>query len=308
MVTEENIKISSTPMNFDAQCIGLDIGGTTTKIAIVSNDGSVDALTTIPTAGPAPALLEAVLERIADLPECSNGIGVGVAGFVDEARSMMAYNPNVAWLEGFPLRAELEQRSGRRVALDSDSNAACLAEFTFGVGRGSRRFLCLSIGTGVGGGMIVDGEIVRLAHGGLGDIGHVIVQPFGPLCGSGCHGCAEALISAPGILARWGQNGDGVREIVRAAQEGDAKAAALLVETGRLLGIAIASQAVVLFPDVVAIAGGVAEADELLLAPAREAIEALTGPFYRSALRMERAALGWRAALVGAALPLLTES
>jgi glucokinase len=290
------------------RAIGVDIGGTTTKVAIVSDDGSVDALTTLPTAGPAPALLDAVLERIAALPECANGIGVAVAGFMDERRSMMAYNPNIAWLEGFPLRAELEYRSGKRVMLDSDSNAACLAEFRFGVGRGSRRFLCLSIGTGVGGGMIVDGEIVRITHGGMGDIGHVIVQPFGPQCGSGCHGCAEALISAPGIQARWGRNGDGVREIISAAWAGDAKAAELLTETGRMLGVAIASQAVILFPDVVAIAGGLAEADELLLAPAREAVRTLIGPFYRRALTIDRAMLGWRAALVGAAIPLFGES
>jgi len=286
------------------RAVGVDIGGTTTKVGVVSEDGSVDALATLPTEGPASELLEALLGRIGALPESANGIGVAVAGFVDDRRSTMAYNPNISWLEGFPLRAELEQRSGRRVALDSDSNAACLAEFRFGVGQDARRFLCLSIGTGVGGGMIVDGEIVRLAHGGLGDIGHVIVQPFGPACGSGCHGCAEALISAPGIQARWGRNGDGVREIINAAQAGDAKAEALLAETGRMLGVAIASQAVILFADVVAIAGGVAEADELLLAPARTAIEALIGPFYRRALRIERAALGWRAALVGAALPL----
>ena len=295
-------------MRCDARAIGVDIGGTTTKIAIVSSDGSVDGLTTLPTAGPAPVLLEAVMERIAAVPDSASGIGVAVAGFVDDRRSTMAYNPNVAWLEGFPLRAELERRSGRRVALDSDSNAACLAEFRFGAGRGSRRFLCLSIGTGVGGGMIVDEEIVRLAHGGLGDIGHVIVQPFGQACGSGCHGCAEALISAPGILARWGENVGGVREIIAAAHAGNAKAAALLGETGRMLGVAIASQAVILFPDVVAIAGGVAEADELLLTPARAAIKDLVGPFYRRDLRIERAALGWKAALVGAAIPLLAKT
>ena len=292
-------------MSFDARAIGVDIGGTTTKVGVVSGDGSVDRLTTMPTEGPAHALVEALLERVGALTESATGIGVAVAGFVDDRRSMMAYNPNIDWLEGFPLRVELERRSGRRVALDSDSNAACLAEFRFGVGRGSRRFLCLSIGTGVGGGMIVDGDIVRMAHGGLGDIGHVIVQPFGSPCGSGCHGCAEALISAPGIQARWGRGGDGVREIINAAHSGDAKAAALLAETGRMLGIAIASQAVILFPDVVAIAGGVAETDEWLLASARAALKDLVGPFYRSAMRIERAALGWRAALVGAAIPLL---
>jgi glucokinase len=142
-----------------------------------------------------------------------------------------------------------------------------------------------------------------MAHGGLGDIGHVIVQPFGMPCDSGCRGCAEATISAPGIEARAG-GGVTVRELIARAHSGNAEAAAVFAETGRLLAVAIASQAVILFPDVVAIAGGVAEAGEWILAPARDAFGELTGPFYREGVTIAKAELGWQASLVGAALPL----
>jgi len=265
-------------------------------------------LTTMPTTGPAETLLDLISARTRALVEeyPAAGIGVAVAGFVDDARSAMIYNPNLEWLEGFPIRSAMETQHGMAVALDADSNAACLAEHRLGVGNGAGRFLCLAIGTGVGGGMIVGGEVVRLSHGGLGDIGHVMVEPFGLPCGSGCHGCAEALITTSGIEARWGGGSPKTaREIIEAAQAGDSRAISTVAETGRMLGIALASQMVILFPDAVAIAGGIAEAGELLLAPARAAVESLIGPFYRRGVRIEKAQLGWQAPLVGAAIPLL---
>ena len=286
------------------QALAIDIGGRTTKLALVSAEGTTSNITSVETPAPdVETFLARVFDAAASFPQPS-GIGISVAGFVNDEASAMFYNPNIRWLQGFPLRRAFEERFHLPAALDADSNAACVAEYRLGVGRGAKRFLSLVIGTGVGGGMIVDGRVVRIAHGGLGDIGHVIVEPFGRACDSGCHGCAEATVSAPGIEARAG-GGTTVREIIAKARGGDSKATAVLADTGRLLGVAIASQAVILFPDVVAIAGGVAEAGDLLVAPARAAFEELVGPFYREGVTIAKAELGWQASLVGAALPLL---
>jgi len=289
-----------------SSAIAIDIGGTSTKVALVTGDAQVQRLGTLPTDGPLNAFLSTLSASVEPLlREATAGIGVSVAGFVDDEGSAMIYNPNIPWLERVPLRREFEQRFGVPVVVDADSNAACVAEYRFGAGRGSRRFFCLAIGTGVGGGMIIDGRVVRLAFGGLGDIGHVIVAPGGPPCGSGCHGCAEAMISAPGIEAR--SEGGSARHVIEAAHRGEAGAMAVIAETGRLLGVAIASQAVILFPDTVAIAGGISEAGDLLLAPARAAFAESVGPFYRN-VRIEKAVLGWQASLIGAALPLLPQT
>ncbi|HZU27179.1 MAG TPA: ROK family protein [Bryobacteraceae bacterium] len=279
--------------------LGIDIGGRTTKLALVSPNGATEGITSIETS--ADSFLERVFAAAASLGPFE-GVGISLAGFVNDERTAMFYNPNIAWLQGCPLTSAFEERFRLPVALDADSNAAALAEYRVGVGRGSKRFLSLVIGTGVGGGMVIDGEIARVAHGGLGDIGHVIVEPFGRECGSGCRGCAEATISAPAIEARAG--GISVRELLARAEARDRATTEIFTEAGRLLGVAIASQAVILFPDVVSIAGGVAEAGDLLLAPAREAFHALVGPFYRDGVVIAKAALGWQAPLVGAALPL----
>ena len=281
-------------MTAEDPVLAIDIGGSTTKTAIVRRDGTVQMLETIPTRPPA----ESFLDFLAEYARRTGGAGVSVAGFVDDAGSAMVYNPNLPWLEGYPIRDELSRRLGVPVILDAYSNAACLAEHRWGFGRGSERFLCLTLGTGVGGGMIVRGQIVRLAHGGLGDIGHVIVDPAGPACGSGCRGCAKAMISAPAVEARAG--GASAREVVERANKGDTRALDLLAETGRLLGVALASYCAILFPDAIAVAGGLAEAGELLIGPARKTVEALSGPFYRRRLRIGKATLGWQAPVAGA--------
>ena len=253
--------------------LAVDIGGGTTKVAAVSATGAVRGLTVFPTAS---AGGDELVERVAAaVPERLPRAGVSVAGFVDEARRRMVYNPNLPWLEGYPLAESLQRRLAAGVSLDADSNRACLAEYRLGAGRGARRFLCLTLGTGAGGGMIVDGELVRLAHGGLGDIGHVIVEPGGPRCAAGCRGCLEAMMAME------------PRDWPR---------------LGRWLGIALASCAAVLFPDMIAVAGGLAEAGDKLLAPARAAVQETAGDFYRQGLTIVNAHFGWSAPLVGAGI------
>jgi glucokinase len=297
--------------------VGVDIGGTSTKIAVVQESGEISSVTTIPTLGngdPATFVAE-LLDRVADVrclaaasergPE---GIGIAVAGLLDSRRDRLVYNPNLQPLVEFPLLAAFAGRFGTRVLLEVDSNAACLAEVRFGCARKSRRFLNLCAGTGLGVGVAVDGELVRIAYECAGDAGHVIVQPGGPLCEAGCRGCGEALVSASRLEARVTERlGRAVtaREAIDLAVAGNAAAQAALAETGYWLGLVMASLATVFFPDLIAISGGLAEAGDLLIGPATEAFRSVAAPFCASRVTVCKAEMGWQATVAGAVAPLL---
>jgi len=285
--------------------LGIDIGGTNTKVALVNRHGEVPTLETIPTEGGAPNRLIAPLISICDSVRAGkalDGVGIAVAGFLDGKRDRLLYNPNLAPLEGYPLLDRFRSRFEVPVHLEVDSNAACLAEARFGAGRNSRRFLSLAIGTGLGGGMTINGRLVRLTYECIGDIGHVIVAPGGPRCAAGCKGCAEALVSAGALEAR--MPGRSARQIIDAALRGDVHCIDLLAETGRFLGIALASMATILFPDCVAIAGGLSEAGELLLSPATKSFRENAARFLADRVTIRKAELGWKATVIGAAAAL----
>jgi glucokinase len=293
----------------------VDIGGTSTKAAVVDANGSLSLHSSIPTEPDAPAFAAALCDLISSTRGAAeeaevavSGLGVAVAGFLDPARTCLAYNPNLAWLVGFPLRQHLISRFHCPVELEIDSNAACMAEFQHGSGRGSSRFLCVAAGTGLGAGMSVDGVPLRFAHGCLGDIGHVIIEPDGPLCSCGGRGCAEALVSAPAIAAAYRQQTglpaeSGLRDVIAAAERGHRVAISLIQRAGRQLGIAIASMANILFPDHIAIAGGLSAAGTLLLDAVTRSFNSSAGSFVRSNVRLTLATLGPHATLIGAAWP-----
>jgi glucokinase len=282
----------------------IDIGGTNTKFGLVDDTGAVQDILVLPTSGPDPArFLECVMRAISRfIPRQCKGIGVSVAGFLDEGRTRLEYNPNIAWLEGFPIRETLERQFQIPIALEVDSNAAALAEARFGVGIGSKRFLCVTVGTGIGAGMIVHGKLLRVAHGCIGDAGHVIVEPGGRECSCGGRGCAEAMASAPYVVDRYRERGGTLQtaaEII--AAPGDPAAVGALANAGAHLGIALASLANIFFPDTIAIGGGLSEAGDLLLSPASGAFRRTVGRFAGNA-KLVRAALGWQAPLAGAAI------
>jgi glucokinase len=297
-----------------------DIGGTSTKAGVVNAAGELALLDSIPTRGPdarsfADALCE-LIDRVrrAAVPEERHvaGLAVAIAGFLDPDRGRMVYNSNIPWLEDFPLRDHLVQRFDMRVELEVDSNAACMAEYCFGSGRGSHRFLCLAAGTGLGVGMAIDGLPLRFAYECLGDIGHVIVQPNGPLCTCGGRGCAEILISAPVLAERYREKRSAdshlsLRDVISAARDGDDLAICILWEAGEWLGIAAASMANAFLPDRIAIAGGLSAAGDLVMQPAERAFYNSASEFARSRASLCQAALGPLATLTGAAWPFLAE-
>lgn len=291
----------------------IDIGGTSTKIGIVAEDGRIIARERIATSlhgEPIPLVdgigsaFRALLVRNPGAKDIA-GIGVSVAGFLTPDHSAMVHNANLPALREFPLRAALEERTGFKCRLEVDSNATTLAEFHYGAGKGAIRLLGLTIGTGIGGGVIVDGRLVRYTGECAGDVGHVIVKPGGRLCTCGARGCLEAMANSSALSERAG--GRPVREIIDAALNGNAPAAAALTESGHWIGLGLASLAALFDPDVIVIGGGIAAARHLLLDGVREAYLTHASPQYRDARVVGSDFEGWDG-LVGAASVVLRPS
>jgi glucokinase len=286
--------------------LGVDIGGTNTKVALVNDGGEVAGIETFPTGRDQAALIANVRDAASRCRGTATlrGAGVAVAGFINPARDRLSYNPNLPWLEGFPLRDAMADTLGLTVALEVDSNASCLGEYRFGAGRGSQRFLCLAAGTGLGVGMIIDGALVRFMGECIGDAGHVVVDANGPECPCGGRGCAEAMVSERTIVQN-AQCGPTLREVMQNARKGNARAVTELAAAGRALGIAMASLSQIFFPDRIALAGGLAEADDLVLPAAEAEFRRTVNTQARAHVEVVKASLGWRAAVIGAAAPLL---
>jgi glucokinase len=304
--------------------VGVDVGGTKIAGGVVDETGAI--LATARRESPATDR-EAIARDIADLVGELRGnydiaaVGVGAAGFVDSGRSTVLFAPNLAWRDE-PLRADLEKRTGLDVIVENDANAAAWGEFAFGAGEDVQDSLLVTIGTGVGGGIVLNGELHRGAFGVAAEIGHMRVVPDGRLCGCGNHGCWEQYASGTALVreareqARQGsliartlldRAGGDVEHITgplitEAARDGDEFAMEQLATLGRWIGEGIASLAAVLDPAVVVIGGGVSEAGDLLLGPVRTHYRAnLTGRNYRPALEVRAAVLGNKAGMIGAA-------
>ena len=267
----------------------IDIGGTSTKIGVVADDGSIVARERIATSlrgEPTPlvagigAAFRALLARNEALRDIV-GVGVSVAGFVTADHSAMVHNANLPALREFPLKTALEDRLGFQCRLEVDSNATTLAEFHYGAGKGVRRLLGLTIGTGIGGGVILDGKLVRYTGECAGDLGHVIVKPGGRLCTCGAHGCLEAMANSSALSERVG--GRSVKDIIDAASRGDDTARNAIAESGYWIGLGLASLAALFDPDTIVIGGGIAAARHFLLDAVRESYLEHASPQYRDA-------------------------
>jgi glucokinase len=301
--------------------VGVDIGGTKLLAGVVGPDGAVLArrrLRTPPEGGAAVAA--AVVGVVRELWEAARTgplpVGVGAAGLID-LDGTVRYSPNIPGWKDTPLRAELAEALGVDVRVDNDANTAAWAESRLGAGRDAGdSLLMLTVGTGVGGGLIHAGELVRGRQGLAAEFGHVIVHEGGPRCGCGNHGCLEAMASGQAI-ARGVRDGlargersvleevaePSGKDVTRAAEDGDAFATAVLAECGFWLGVGIASLVNALDPAVVVVGGGAMQAGELLLGPARTAYSArVLGAAHRKIPLVAPAALGDDAGMVGAAL------
>ena len=304
--------------------IGVDVGGTKIAAGVVDGAGRILEKVRITTpAATAETVENGIVEAVRRLTErhAVAAVGLAMAGFVDEKRSVLRFAPNLPMADR-PLKATIEPLVGVRVVVENDANAAAWGEYRFGGGRGVTDVVLITVGTGLGGGTVLDGRLLRGAFGGAGEFGHVRIVPGGLPCGCGNRGCweqytsgtalvreARALASAQpeqatALLALAGGSAAAIdgRMISRAAVDGDPTARSLLAETGRWLGEGIADIANVLDPAVVVIGGGVSEAGDLLLRPARAAYEAhLVAGAHRPHLAITAAELGNDAGLIGAA-------
>jgi len=273
--------------------IGFDIGGSQTKIGLVNRRGKVIALRVFPTQVQ-DSTLESFLTRLQEeiqavlnmAPQGVLGIGITFLGWINEARTGPFFCMNAPALHGFNLKGWASERFHLPVVVHDDVTAHTLAEYTFGSGRGARRFLCLAMGTGVGAGVIIDGEALQFSGGCAGDTGHLILRPGGPTCSSGCKGCAEALIGVAGIERLASERYGAPRpahEVIRGAAKGnDTTAVEIMRIIGGYTGELLASLSNIFLPERIVLLGGTARAGGVLLETARQQFEYLVGDYRRS--------------------------
>lgn len=301
--------VNSEPRARPVLCV--DIGGTSTKAAILSADGVLSFLQTMPTrpSGFFAALTGLIRQVHANATGDILEMGVGIAGFLDDARSRLIYNPNLEWLVNVPLRDLLSKAfPDMQIELEIDSNAAAVAEYRFGAAKQKERLLCVTCGTGIGVGFTIKGAPLRFTYGCLGDMGHVIVNRDGPLCTCGGRGCAEATLAGPVLLERYRNLASAsgevtLSDVIQRAMNGDLYAQATINQAGEDLGVALASMANILFPDHIAIAGGLSAAGDLLLQPAIRMFRQFAGTAVCEKASVALATLGPLAPLIGAAWP-----
>ena len=303
--------------------VGVDVGGTKVLAGVVDEDGHVVATARRSTPGrrvePAmveDALVEAVLEVADGVPLAA--VGVAAAGFVDEEGERVMFAPHLPW-RGEPVRDVLSARWGVPVVMDNDANCAAVAEWTYGAAHGTRSALMITLGTGIGGAILLGGRLHRGRNGMAGEFGHMQVVPDGQPCECGGRGCWEQY-SSGNALARYARELIGIEPtmledacggnpeqltgamVTEAAEAGDIAARHAFSQVGDWLGVGVANLVAAFDPDCVVVGGGVSAAGEKLLAPARAALQrSLVGVGHRIVPPLLRAQLGPEAGLVGAA-------
>lgn len=307
----------------DRPIIGIDIGGTKCAVALARPDGEILHRRSEPTRGD-ERTPDAVLESLAALareimadgkvmPSDVRGVGISCGGPLDREAGVIYAPPNLPQWKAVPVKAFFEEALGMPVRVENDANATALAEWKFGAGQGAQNVVFMTMGTGIGGGLIIEGRLVHGVNDLAGELGHQTILINGPQCGCGKKGCLEALASGPAIarLAResmlYGRQkrvlalADGrpnditAAHVVQAAQEGDAFAISILEEAGTYMGLGIANVIQILNPEVVILGTIAVHAGDLILDPIRAAVAEYAWARSREVCRIVPAALGDRA-------------
>ncbi len=303
--------------------LGVDIGGTKSAVVLATAEGKIMQRRGEATRPDLRGPLE-VLERLAamarELLTAENvqpgevvGVGVSCGGPLDTKTGVVYAPPNLPEWKAVPVRQFFEKALALPVRVENDANATALAEWRFGAGQGTRNFVFLTMGTGIGGGIIMDGRLARGANDLAGEIGHQTILMNGPLCGCGKHGCLEALASGPAIArlaresVRYGRHkrvlalaGGRLPDItahhvIEAAKEGDAFALQILEEAGTYMGVGIANVMQILNPECIALGTIAVHAGDLIMKPIQAAVEEFAWKRVRDVCRIVPAALGDRA-------------
>ena len=290
--------------------LGLDLGGTNIKGAVVDvePDSPPSVIETSTTATQAERGPAAVTQRMVDLGrEMADargpfaGVGIGVPGLFDFESGEVIFLTNLPgeW-EGYPLRATIVEWLGIPATLINDARAFTLAEATVGAGRGSSSVACFTLGTGIGGGLFINGQLHLGAFGVAGELGHQTVAPDGPVCGCGNRGCLEAVARPPAIAAAAGH--ETMEAVIEAAEAGDPASVAALDRAVTYLGIGIANILTMVGPERIVIGGGAATAGDALLDPIRTAVKDRVTLLPPDQIEIVAAELGYEAGAIGAAL------
>ena len=316
-------------LDANAWAVGFDLGGTNLRGALVSTDGQVQSRKsrrTLSHRGPDAVIddITGIIEEIlAEAPSKPVGIGLASPGPLDPEKGVIINSPNLRWTN-IPLKDHLDSRLELTTTVDNDSQMTAFGERWQGAGQGADHLLCLTLGTGVGGGVILNGRIYHGETGSAGHVGHYIIDPLGPRCGCGAQGCLEAYASGPNIVRRTREAIEAGRltripelveggldqltslHIYNAARDGDALALDIFQETGHRIAHVLASLIPILDPQVVVISGQVALAGELLLEPVRSRLAAII--CLRPPVPVVQGLLGDNGGLVGAAGVVLAQA
>ncbi len=300
--------------------IGVDVGGTKIAAAVVSKQGEILNEVRYPTqAVPPNRLMGTIAGAITEVKDGFEvgGVCLAVPGLIMASVNTVIFSPNLREIENIRLDEEIGGRTGMRVTVENDANAAAWGEFRYGAGKDVDHQIFITLGTGVGGGVITHGLLLRGAQGAGGELGHVTLDPEGPRCGCGNHGCLEALASGTAIQRRareFANDRPGSalgrlalqrqvlgEDVTKLAEEGDEAAVSVLEETGRWLGIGMAGFVNMFNPEVVAVGGGASRAGEFILEPARKEVQLRARSPSRDLVEIKEATLGPASGVLGAA-------
>ena len=310
-----------------AKRIGIDVGGTNVKIALV-DDGKIIYSNSVPTYAQMgyEYTVNNIKQAIKDLMKETEttaadikGIGFDFPGQVDYKTGVVKLAPNIPGWVNVPIAQMIEEAFHIPTRIDNDVRCAALGEMNFGAGKGCQNFVCITVGTGIGSGLVVNGQLVRGAANAAGEIGHIKLQmKDGPICGCGDTGCLEAFASGPSIVAmaqdylKSGKStkfremaGDGEITpyiVAKAAEAGDPVAKRIFTIIGEYVGMGLVSVINLLNPEKVIIGGGVAEAGDLLLEPIRKTINERAMVVARESVEIVPAELGNSAGVIGASM------
>ena len=308
--------------------IGIDVGGTNVKIALVDGDGKIIYSNSVPTYAQMgyEYTVNNIKQAIKDLMKETNteakdiqGIGFDFPGQVDCKTGVVKLAPNIPGWVNVPIAQMIEDEFHIPTRIDNDVRCAALGELKFGAGRGCENFVCITVGTGIGSGLVINGKVVRGAANAAGELGHIKLQmEDGPLCGCGDSGCLEAFASGPSIVAmaqeylKGGKSakfrelaGDGEITpyiVAKAAEAGDPVAKRIFEKMGYYIGMGLTSVINLLNPEKIIIGGGVAECGDLLSDPIRRTINDRAMKVQRESVEIVPAELGNSAGVIGASM------
>lgn len=303
--------------------IGVDIGGTKIAAGVVDEEGTILDTSQVPTPPTPDGVIDAIADAVrgASTEHRVDAVGIGAPGYVDDKRATVMFTPNLSWRHE-ALKDKVEQRIGLPVVIENDANAAAWGEYRFGVGTGHEDVICITIGTGLGGGAIIGGKLYRGRYGVAAEFGHVRMVPDGLLCGCGSQGCWEQYASGKALIRYAYQRavatperagvllglGDGTpdgiegKHISEAARQGDPVAVDAFRELARWAGAGLADLASLFDPGAFIVGGGVSDEGELVLEPIRKSYRRwLVGSRWRPHAEVLAAQLGNRAGMVGVA-------